>query len=234
MKMTQGLTVKYLGLQDYLKTWLAMRDFTQQRVKTTPDEIWILEHPPVFTQGQAGKPEHILSPGDIPIIQTDRGGQVTYHGPGQLVMYVLLDLKRLGIGIRQLVRQLEACVIQVLASYQITANTRCDAPGVYVNESKICSIGLRVKQGCCYHGIAFNVSMDTEPFLRINPCGFLNLKVTQVCDFEHSANIETIQKEIVEWFINIFGYADATFQQNLKTLVTFRSEPDSNKNFAQE
>jgi lipoyl(octanoyl) transferase len=156
-----------------------MRDFTDKRDATTPDEIWLLEHPSVFTQGQAGKAEHILNAGDIPVIQTDRGGQVTYHGPGQLVVYLLLDLRRLNISIRTLVSTIEQAVINLLAEYGIEAYGDRKAPGVYVNGAKICAIGLRVRHGCTYHGIAFNINMDLEPYARINPCGFSQLPVTQ-------------------------------------------------------
>jgi lipoyl(octanoyl) transferase len=183
-----------------------MKEFTNTRTEQTADEIWLLEHPPVFTQGQAGKPEHVLNPGSIPIVQTDRGGQVTYHGPGQLVMYVLFDLRRLKIGIRQLVTKLEDSVIAVLQDYGVSARNRCDAPGVYVEDSKICSIGLRVRKGCSYHGIAFNVAMDLEPFSRINPCGFKNLTVTQVSQFANQVTIQAIAPKLVRYVQENFGY----------------------------
>lgn len=184
--MTQAILTplfKPLRHAEYNSVWQAMRDFTDKRDANTPDEIWFIEHDPVFSQGQAGKAEHILDPGDIPIVQSDRGGQVTYHGPGQLVVYFMLDLRRLGLTIRGLVSALENCVIDYLAEHKIKATSRCDAPGVYVNENKICSIGLRVRRGCSYHGIAFNVDMDLEPFNRINPCGFEQLKMTQLSEF---------------------------------------------------
>lgn len=170
---------RHLGLVDYQVAWQRMRTFTDQRDPNTQDEVWLLEHPAVFTQGQAGLPEHILDPKNIPIVQTDRGGQVTYHGPGQLIAYLLFDLKRLDISIRQFVTLIEQVVIDVLAQYDIKANGNRSAPGVYVNGEKICAIGLRVRKGCTYHGIAFNIDMDLEPFSRINPCGFSDLKVTQ-------------------------------------------------------
>ncbi len=212
----QDLIVRQLGTQEYIPTWQAMKNFTDNRQSNTLDEIWLLEHPPVFTQGQAGKPEHILNPGNIPIVQTDRGGQVTYHGPGQLVMYVLFDLKQLNVGIRQLVNKLETSVIKVLYDYHISAKTRCDAPGVYVNESKICSIGLRIRRGCSYHGIAFNIAMDLEPFSRINPCGFQNLTVSQIYHFEKMVNIQEVETKIVTYLIEIFGYNGANFINNTK------------------
>ncbi len=171
------------GLCDYQQIWQKMHDFTDVRSDETPDELWLLQHSPVFTQGLAGKPEHVLASGDIPIVQTDRGGQVTYHGPGQLVAYPLFNLRRGKIGVKQFVHILEDSVIQLLAEYDISAATRPDAPGVYVDGAKICSIGLKIRHGCSYHGIALNVDMDLEPFSRINPCGFKNLAMTQIKDF---------------------------------------------------
>jgi lipoyl(octanoyl) transferase len=209
--MSLNLIVRKFGLLDYISTWQAMKAFTDTRDEETLDEIWLLQHLPVYTQGQAGKPEHLLNPGNIPIVQTDRGGQITYHGPGQLVMYVLLDLRRLKIGIRQLVCNLEKSIIQVLANYDIEGTARCDAPGVYVDEAKICSIGLRVRHGCCYHGIAFNIDMDLEPFSGINPCGFKNLKVTQVKQLNPLAKIADIEIKIVSYLQDIFGYNQASF-----------------------
>jgi lipoyl(octanoyl) transferase len=169
-----------LGEVDYLATWDAMREFTDSRDTTTPDNIWLLQHPPVFTQGQAGKAEHLLMPGDIPVVQSDRGGQVTYHGPGQWVVYLLLDLRRRGMGVRELVDRIEQGIIGLLADYGIAADSRRDAPGVYVGDEKIASLGLRVRRGCSYHGLALNVDMDLEPFGRINPCGFEGMAVTSV------------------------------------------------------
>jgi len=172
------LFIRQLGRRDYLPTWQAMRDFTDRRGDRTPSELWVVEHPPVFTQGQAGKPEHLLSPGEIPVIQTDRGGQVTYHGPGQLVIYLLISLREAGIGIRRLVSVMEDAIIELLAARGISAVARADAPGVYVAGSKIASLGLRVRRGCTYHGLALNVSNDLEPFRRVNPCGHAGLEVT--------------------------------------------------------
>lgn len=172
-----------LGLQDYLTTWQNMRDFTDHRDANTADEIWLVEHPAVFTQGQNGKPEHILNAGEIPIIQTDRGGQVTYHGPGQLVAYILINLKRYHLGVRSLVTLLEKSLIQLCEDYQLIAKARTDAPGVYINDAKIASIGLRIRKGCSYHGLALNVSMDLSPFERINPCGYAALRMTQLQDW---------------------------------------------------
>ena len=181
--MVAALTVKYLGLVAYTPTWQAMQAFTAQRGEDTPDELWLLQHPPVFTLGLAGKREHILSTSEIPIIPIDRGGQVTYHGPGQVVAYVLLDLKRRGYGVRELVQRMEQALIDLLASYGIAAARRAKAPGVYVGERKIAALGLRIKHGCSYHGLALNVDMDLAPFLAIKPCGYEGLEVTQLRAF---------------------------------------------------
>jgi len=170
------------GLSDYASTWAEMRAFTDGRDPATRDEVWILQHPPVFTLGQAGRPEHLLDPGPIPVIQSDRGGQVTYHGPGQVVAYVLVDLRRAGLGVKGLVRLLEAAAIALLDGYGIHARARPDAPGVYVQGAKIAALGLRVRRGCSYHGLALNVDMDLTPFQRINPCGYPGLAVTQLAD----------------------------------------------------
>ncbi|MFO7550281.1 MAG: lipoyl(octanoyl) transferase LipB [Haliea sp.] len=170
------------GAADYLATFEAMKQFTDSRTGTTPDELWLLQHPRVFTQGQAGKAEHVLAPGDIPVIQVDRGGQVTYHGPGQWVLYLLVDLRRRNLGVRQLVTLIEESLVELLAAYGIAAAPRADAPGVYVNGDKIASLGLRVRRGCSYHGLALNVDLDLEPFQRINPCGHEGLRVTSMAE----------------------------------------------------
>ena len=172
--------LKFLGQVPYEPTWHAMQRFTDERDAQTRDEIWFLEHPPVFTLGMNGRPEHILAAGDIPVVQIDRGGQVTYHGPGQLVVYPLLDLRRHKLGVRDLVVALENAVINTAAIWNITAAGKRDAPGVYVGGSKLASIGLRIRRGCAYHGLAFNVAMDLEPFQRINPCGYEGLQVTDL------------------------------------------------------
>jgi lipoyl(octanoyl) transferase len=188
------MNIKRLGIQDYHDVWLKMKEFTQSRLPETQDELWLLEHNPVYTQGQAGKAEHLLNPQAIPVVHSDRGGQVTYHGPGQLVAYVLIDLTRRAIGVRTLVTKLEQILISVLKSHQIVAHIRCGAPGVYVNEEKIASIGLRVKNGRTYHGIALNVNMDLQPFLGINPCGFSDLKITQVSNFVPDATVLQLEQ----------------------------------------
>jgi len=191
-----NLVVRDLGLTGYAEIFERMQEFTAQRDAQTPDELWFTEHEPVFTQGQAGKPEHLLLPGDIPVVQTDRGGQVTYHGPGQIVGYLLFDLKRLGIGPRALVRGIEASIIEVLAAYNITAANREDAPGVYVGGDKIASLGLRIRRGCSYHGLSLNVSMDLEPFQRINPCGLIGMEVTEMAALANNVAIEKVRDEL--------------------------------------
>lgn len=183
------LVIRQLGQQDYQATWETMKEFCIQRTNETNDEVWFVEHPSVFTQGVSGKPEHILSTSNIPIIQTDRGGQITYHGPGQLVMYVLFDLRRLGIGIRALVDVLENITIAGLKKYGLTAVARQDAPGVYINDKKIASLGLRVKKSCSYHGLSVNINMDLTPFSFINPCGYEGLEITQLS--EHGVKCTT-------------------------------------------
>ena len=184
-----------------------MSEFTSQRDADTPDQLWLVEHPPVFTQGQAGKPEHLLLPGDIPVIQSARGGQITYHGPGQLVAYPLLNLRRLGFGVRNLVSALEEILVTVLASYGIDAYAKADAPGVYVQEQKIASLGLRVRRGCSFHGLALNVAMDLEPFQRINPCGYSGLKMTQIHQLITPApTLKEVQGRLVAEFVQKLGY----------------------------
>ncbi|SDR84410.1 lipoyl(octanoyl) transferase [Halopseudomonas xinjiangensis] len=180
--MGTELIVRGLGLVAYEPTLEAMRRFTAERDDSTPDEIWFLEHPPVFTQGQAGKAEHLLAPGDIPVVQVERGGQVTYHGPGQLVAYLLLDIRRLELGVRDLVSAMERSLVGLLAGYGIEASPRPDAPGVYVGAAKIASLGLRIRRGCSFHGLALNVDMDMAPFRRINPCGYAGLAMAQMVD----------------------------------------------------
>ena len=174
------LILRQLGLVDYEPTLTAMRQFTDSRTADYPDELWLLQHPSVFTQGQAGKAEHLLAPGDIPVILADRGGQVTYHGPGQWVLYLMVDMRRRPMGVRDLVNLIERSVLQLLEEYAISAVLKLGAPGVYVADEKIASLGLRVRRGCSYHGLALNVDMDLEPFGRINPCGYEGLQVTSM------------------------------------------------------
>ncbi len=191
------LHIRDLGLCDYTQTWQAMRDYTDQRDRNSADEIWLLQHPPVFTQGQNGKPEHILHTNTIPVIQVDRGGQVTYHGPGQLVAYVLIDLKRRQMGVRQLVSLIENAIIATLAEWGVAATNRPDAPGVYVDQAKIASLGLRVRRGCSYHGLALNIDMDMAPFQQINPCGLLGIRMVQLAELAASASVETVAPRLV-------------------------------------
>lgn len=191
--MPPRLLLRELGLVAYEPTLAAMRDFTNTRGVDTPDELWLLQHPAVFTQGQAGKAEHVLAPGDIPVIQVDRGGQVTYHGPGQWVLYLMVDLRRMSFGVRDLVNIIESSVVSLLDEYGISAATRSGAPGVYVADEKIASLGLRVRRGCSYHGLSLNVDMDLEPFGRINPCGYEGLRVTSMRQQLPNARLDTGQ-----------------------------------------
>jgi len=207
------LIIRSLGTQPYPETWDAMKQFTDKRTPNTPDEIWLLQHPPVYTQGQAGKPEHILNPGNIPVVQSDRGGQVTYHGPGQLVAYVLMDIKRRNLSIRTLVCELERILIALLKTFDLSAETQAGAPGVYINNKKIASIGLRVRKGCTYHGIALNIDMDLKPFLGINPCGYAGLNMTQLSDLSPEVHIDQVETELKILFTTQFEEdADATLR----------------------
>ena len=178
-----------------------MTDFTNQRTPETPDQLWLVEHPPVFTQGQAGKAEHLLFPGEIPVVQTDRGGQVTYHGPGQLIAYVLLDIKRRKLGVRELVTLIEQVIIQALAPYGIAAYAKADAPGVYVQEQKVASLGLRVRKGCTFHGLALNVNMDLSPFSRINPCGYAGMQMIQTKDIAGPQLVDEAKQALQSQFV---------------------------------
>lgn len=188
--------IKFLGLVEYESTWHAMQQFTSQRTAETRDEIWVLQHPPTFTQGQAGKEEHLLDAHGIPVVQIDRGGQITYHGPGQVVAYLLLDLRRWKINVRELVRLMEQAVVDLLAEHNIIAFGREDAPGVYVGEAKIAALGLKIRKGCCYHGLSLNVGMDTRPYSYINPCGFQGLRVSQIKDFNASVLHSEIEQDL--------------------------------------
>ena len=187
-----------LGRVAYEPTWRAMQAFNAARTAETGDQLWLAEHPPVFTLGLAGKREHLLAPGEIPVVSTDRGGQVTYHGPGQVVAYPLLDLRRAGYGVRELVRRLESALIEVLEGYGVRGGRRTGMPGVYVGEAKIAALGLRVARGCTYHGVALNVDMDLEPFARINPCGYAGLEATSLCSQGADAKIDAVQQRLGE------------------------------------
>jgi len=200
------LILRQLGLQDYESTWQKMRDFTDQRIAGSTSELWLLEHPPVFTQGQAGKAEHILNRSEIPIRQTDRGGQVTYHGPGQLILYILLDLKASKIGIRKLVTLMENAVIHLLDTQGIKAQARKEAPGVYINNDKIASLGLRVRRGFSYHGLAVNVDMDLSPFKQINPCGLTDIGLTQLSHLGVMLSIEEAGRILSQYLAEQLNY----------------------------
>ncbi len=197
--------VRQLGRQPYEPVWRAMQRFTDARNEATPDELWVVEHEPVFTLGQAGKPEHVLAPGDIPVLQVDRGGQVTYHGPGQLVVYPLLDLRRLHIGVRDYVCRIEQAIIDTLDEWNILGERREGAPGVYVGGAKVAALGIRVRRGCTFHGLSFNVAMDLEPFHRINPCGYQGLQVTAVLDLGGPSGMQAVTPVLLAQLARQFG-----------------------------
>ncbi|MCR9262248.1 MAG: lipoyl(octanoyl) transferase LipB [Pseudomonadaceae bacterium] len=196
--------IRDLGLSDYQTVFQDMQAFTAARGADTADEIWLTEHHPVFTQGQAGKAEHLLAPGDIPVVQSDRGGQVTYHGPGQITAYLMFDLRRLGLGVRNLVTGIEEAMVDTLAHNDIQAAPRADAPGVYIGDDKIGSLGLRVRRGCSYHGLSLNVDMDLEPFSRINPCGLFGIQVTHMASFL-SVDLQGVQRQLVTSLLKQFN-----------------------------
>ncbi|WWP02514.1 MAG: lipoyl(octanoyl) transferase LipB [Candidatus Dasytiphilus stammeri] len=204
-KSYKTFVIRQLGLQSWLPVYLAMHKFTKKRNSRTLDELWLLEHYPVFTQGNTGKSEHILmSSDDIPVLQSDRGGQVTYHGPGQLIMYIMIDLKRRKISIRQLITFMEQSVINTLNYFNLKANVRTNAPGVYICNRKICSLGLRIHHGCSLHGLALNIAMDLSPFQRINPCGFSDLEMTQLSEFYPYITLLEVQQLLLYKFISQF------------------------------
>lgn len=211
--MSNTLLCRDLGVVPYESTWDEMKSFTQTRTKEDPDQIWLLEHPPVFTQGQAGKAEHLLNAGDIPVVQADRGGQITYHGPGQLVAYIMIDLKRLGIGVRDLVTLIENSIVDVLKANGITSYPKPDAPGVYVDEMKISSLGLRVRRGCSFHGVALNVDMDLMPFLRINPCGYQGLQMIDMKRLQPETSMAQVKVQLANILAERLGYSHPTIQQ---------------------
>ncbi|MCV9877899.1 lipoyl(octanoyl) transferase LipB [Brenneria izbisi] len=216
------IVIRQFDVQPYEPVSLAMHKFTDLRDAQTLDEIWLVQHPPVFTQGQAGKAEHVLTPGDIPVIQSDRGGQVTYHGPGQQVMYVLIDLKRRKLGVRQLVTSIENTVVATLAHFHIDAHARADAPGVYVGERKICSLGLRIRKGCAFHGLALNIAMDLSPFLRINPCGYAGMQMAQLSELAPSVTLEDTAPVLVSTFMQLLNYRE---QVLIHWDITTQGEP---------
>lgn len=203
----QAAWARQLGRQDYAPVWRAMQAFTDARDEATVDELWVVEHAPVFTLGQAGKPEHVLAAGDIPVLHVDRGGQVTYHGPGQLVIYPLLDLRRLKIGVREYVCRIEQAIIDTLDDWNIGAVRRDGAPGVYVADAKIAALGIRVRRGCTFHGLAFNVAMDLEPFARINPCGYAGLQVVSLSDLGGPGSVDAVTPVLLAHLARQFGLA---------------------------
>lgn len=215
MAIDNTLIIRNLGVQPYLPVWQKMQAFTDQRNAETADEIWVLQHEAVFTQGQAGKAEHLLLTGDIPVVQVDRGGQVTYHGPGQLVIYLLLDLRRNKLGVRDVVTLMETAIIATLQHYAVDAYAKPDAPGVYVGDAKIASLGLRVRRGCTFHGLALNLDMDLEPFLRINPCGYAGMAMTQLCSLVTDADPQQATQWLVNYLTKEIGYNSIIHQTSL-------------------
>ena len=209
---------------DYASTLQAMKAFTDSRGDDTPDELWLLQHPRVFTQGQAGRAEHLLAPGDIPVIQVDRGGQVTYHGPGMLMIYPLIDLRRAGLGVRDLVTALEQSVVDLAAGYGIDAAAHPDAPGVYVGDAKFASVGLRVRRGSSYHGMALNVAVDLSPFLRINPCGYAGLEMTDLATLGADHDLALVRKKYLPHLLTRLQMADASVIDAGRNLPEFRSD----------
>lgn len=214
-ELSDKLIIRNLGTVDYQSTWQAMQRFTNGRSPQTTDEIWLLQHPPVFTQGQAGKAEHLLATGDIPVIQVDRGGQVTYHGPGQLVGYLMLDIRRKKMGVRDLVSKIENSIVATLKEVEIESTPRPDAPGVYADNRKIASLGLRIRKGCSFHGLALNIDMDLEPFLRINPCGYQDMQMAQVKDYYAKPNTDTIRQRLAQHLQSQLGYTSSQIETGM-------------------
>ncbi|WP_373937645.1 lipoyl(octanoyl) transferase LipB [Vibrio kanaloae] len=210
--MQNKLIVKKLGRQDYEPVWKAMHKFTDERTEEDVDQVWLVEHNPVFTQGQAGKAEHVLNAGDIPVVQSDRGGQVTYHGPGQLVAYFLINIRRKKFGVRDLVTHIENLVINTMKAYNIDSAARPDAPGVYVDGKKICSLGLRIRRGCSFHGLALNVNMDLSPFLRINPCGYQGMEMAQVSQLGGPSALENVEQQLIQELVELLDYDQVDIQ----------------------
>ncbi len=212
----QVIAIRDLGRQDYVPLWHAMQRFTDARTESTRDEIWFTEHPPVFTMGLNASKEHLLAPGDIPVVQIDRGGQVTFHGPGQLMIYPLLDLRRSAMGVRTLVTALEQSVVDLAAEFDIDAASRADAPGVYVAGEKLASVGLRIRRGCSFHGMALNVDIDLEPFSRINPCGYKELEMTDLKRLGIDADLDKVWPRLLPHFLHHLGLSDADLVRNDK------------------
>ncbi|GFD89449.1 octanoyltransferase [Tenacibaculum sp. KUL152] len=208
-----NVIIRQLGRQSYEPIFKAMQRFTDERTADTEDEIWLVEHDAVFTQGQAGKAEHILMPGDIPVVQVDRGGQVTYHGPGQQVIYLLLNIKRRKLGVRHLVTAMEEAVVGLLAKYGVKAYPKPDAPGVYVDEKKVCSLGLRIRNGCSFHGLALNVNMDLSPFQRINPCGYAGMEMIDTARLNGPTSLEIAGSELTDLLLEALSITQTTYKE---------------------
>ena len=219
------LLVRELGHQPYEPVWRAMQEFTNTRDESTPDEIWFCEHESVFTLGLNTRPEHLLAPGDIPVIQIDRGGQVTYHGPGQLMIYPLIDLRRAGLGVRDLVTALEQCVVDLASDYGIEAASRCDAPGVYIDGVKLASVGLRIRRGCSFHGMALNVDVDLEPFSRINPCGFEGLELTDLARLGADSSLDTVRDKLLPHLLRHLKFDQVFSSASLAGVPTSLQRP---------
>ncbi len=205
--------IKYLGLQAYQPIWSAMQDFTIQRNADSYDEIWLLEHPSIFTMGRNAQAEHILETSNIPIINSDRGGQITYHGPGQLVIYLMIDIKRRTLGVRKLITLIEQSIIDTLNDYQLNAYAKKEAPGVYINNAKIAALGLRIKKGCTFHGLSLNIAMDLSPFKQINPCGYKNLPIVQLSDYISDIKMSQVQQKIISYLVKNIGYARMSIKE---------------------
>ena len=227
--MSTGVVVRDLGRTRYEPVFQAMKAFTEGRGPGTADELWLTEHEPVFTQGQAGKAEHLLAPGDIPVVQADRGGQVTYHGPGQIVGYLMFDIRRSGLAVRGLVRGIEQAVVDTLATFGVQGAPRADAPGVYVGGRKIASLGLRVRRGCSYHGLALNVDMDLGPFARINPCGLLGMQVTQLSDLARVESMDQVRERLLTSLAAAFRVVLVDGRSAMKAISGERSSPNGNE-----
>ena len=216
--MKNTLIIRQLNSIDYVDVWHAMQNFTDNRDENTADELWLVEHPPVFTQGQAGKDEHLLMPGDIPVVKVDRGGQVTYHGPGQQVIYFMINLRRRKMGVRELVTLIENGIVASMADFGIEAKAKPNAPGVYVNDKKIASLGLRVRKGCSFHGLALNVNMDLSPFQRINPCGYQGLEMIQTIDLQGPTSVEQAGDSLVKHLSELLQTENLSYQTGLETV----------------
>ncbi|MCK4742952.1 MAG: lipoyl(octanoyl) transferase LipB [Sulfuriflexus sp.] len=225
MTIPEAIVIRDLGQQDYIPTFDAMREYTAARTPESPDEFWLVEHPPVFTQGRNSKPEHLLNPGDIQIVDIDRGGQVTYHGPGQLVLYTLIDLSRAKKGVRDLVTAIEQSIIKLLAEYALTAHARSDAPGVYVDNAKLAALGLRVTRGRSYHGLSLNIDMDLSPFQRINPCGYPDMAITQCRELGIEDPLPMISDRLCTLLATELGYNARVYEptRSITDLATNRA-----------